>query len=410
VTRIALHLNRPLTPAGEAGHSRAQRVPSQTGKVIVLIPAHNETTTIGATITAVLGQSRPPDELYVLTDNAAAGLAEAAAVAAMEFARDREHQQFPFGPLDVSRIGDGFLTGCRVTITCTVRNAHKKAGNLNAALSMLLPRCDGDAIIMGFDADSTPDRRFIENALSWQRLGYGAVGATFHGRSGGGLLGLLQRCEFARFARHQHRKASADVLSGTGWAIAAGVMRQVAASRPDGMVYDVTSIVEDFALTLLLKTMGVAMVAPADCRVTTDVMVKVRDWVSQRLRWQHGTLDELRHYGWTRHTREMWVRQFLIYVVMAATPLTVVYLAWSFELFGWQGINPMHAPLYLAGIVIVLCEQAWQARKAGWRAIASTLAVVPDLVYSAARQVVYIRAAYRLLRKRGTGWGAGTDL
>ena len=67
---------------------------------------------------------------------------------------------------------------------------------------------------MGFDADSIPDRHFIENALKWMKRGYGAVGATFHGREGRGMLGQLQRNEFARFARHQHRKSKADVLSG----------------------------------------------------------------------------------------------------------------------------------------------------------------------------------------------------
>lgn len=348
-------------------------------RVVVLIPVHNEADTIGDTIEAVLGQTRPPDECYVLTDNASEDVYAAIA-------------PYP------------------VAATCTVENRHKKAGNLNSVLRLLLPRLAPGDVIMGFDADSSPDRKFIENALAWHARGYGAVGATFHGRSGGGLLGLLQRGEFARFARHQHRKAATDVLSGTGWAIRAGCLRSIAVTRQSGLAYDVTSMVEDYELTLALKRAGVPTISPADCRVTTDVMVRIRDWVSQRLRWQHGTLDELRRYGWTSFTREMIIRQVMIYLVMIATPATAVYLWWSVMLFGWEGINPLHAPLYLTGIAIVICEQAWQARKAGWRAVLATLAVAPDLLYSLARQMIYLRALYRLIRRRKSAWGAGTTI
>jgi hypothetical protein len=39
------------------------------GRVIALIPVHNETDTIATTIAAVQGQSKAPDELCVLIDN-----------------------------------------------------------------------------------------------------------------------------------------------------------------------------------------------------------------------------------------------------------------------------------------------------------------------------------------------------
>ena len=348
-------------------------------KVIALIPVHNELE-VGVTIEAVLGQSRPPDEVYVLTDNV----------------RDQ-------------RIWD-IIAQYPVSATCTVGNTYRKAGNMNAALASLLPTLADTDVVMGFDADSVPGRHFVANALTWIGRGYGAVGATFHGRDGGGLLGLLQRAEFARFARHQHRKTKCDVLSGTGWAIPAGLMREIAASRPDGQVYDATHITEDFELTLKLRKHGVDAVAPSDCAVTTDVMVTVGDWVTQRLRWQHGTLLALKQYGWSPATREMIIRQVMIYLVMLATPLTMIYLAWSFAIFGWQGINPLNAPIYAIGIGVVVCEQAWQARKAGPRAVLSTLTVWPDLLYSMARQVIYVRAGWRFLRSKATTWGAGTEV
>jgi poly-beta-1,6-N-acetyl-D-glucosamine synthase len=299
---------------------------------------------------------------------------------------------------------------CGVSVASTVGNKNMKAGCLNRAIGLLMPAMGEGDVIMNFDADSVPERHFVANALKWIRRGYSAVGATFHGRPGGGLLGLVQRSEFARFARHQHRKLHCDVLSGTGAAFPVWALRKIAASRPDGTVYDIAHITEDFELTLAAKHLGLRAVAPADCQVTTDVMETYKDWWTQRKRWQLGTLYALRQYGWTKQTRELIIRQLLIYIVMLATPLTAVYLAWSFVLFGWRGINPVNAPVYAIGVAIVIIEQAWQARRAGVRSIGATLGILPDLFYSVIRQLVYIIAAWMLVRGKQLGWGAGTEV
>ena len=353
-------------------------------EVIALIPVHNELE-IAFTIEAILGQTRPPDRIYILTD----------------CKKEDIRQIRPIW---------GMCGEYPVSVCYALNNPHRKAGNLNAALHHILPWLDAGDVIMGFDADSIPRKDFIENALKWLSRGYGAVGATFHGRDGGGTLGQLQRAEFARFARHQHRKTYCDVLSGTGWAFPVHVLRRVAATRPDGQVYDVHHIVEDYELTLALKKLGITAVAPSDCAVTTDVMITFRSWVTQRLRWQHGTLWALSQYGWNKATWEMITRQILVYLVMLATPLVVIYMVWSVYLFGWEGINPLNAPIYAIGIGAVVIEQAWNARRAGFKAVISTLLVVPDLMYSFARQGVYIRALYRLFRNKTSSWGAGTKI
>jgi poly-beta-1,6-N-acetyl-D-glucosamine synthase len=388
-------------------------------RVIAILPAHNEGETVADTIAALQGQSRPPDEIYVFTDNctdtlmawhAFRQLAEKAHAEGDENALaqfEKDHGASP--PPEGGRTATAAF-GMGVSVVSTVGNKDMKAGNLNRAFSLLMPGLRDIDVIMNFDADSVPGRHFVRNALRWLSKGYGAVGATFHGRDGGRLLGLLQRAEFARLAQHQHRKLRCDVLSGTGAAFPVAVLRAVAASRPDNQVYDIRHITEDFELTLRVRQLGINAVSPADCRVTTDVMTTYRSWWTQRLRWQLGTLFALKEYGWARDTRDIIIRQILIYLVMIATPLTVVYLAWSFALFGWAGINPLNAPLYLAGILLVLCEQAWQARKAGLRAMLSTLVIVPDLFYSLVRQVVYLRALWRLARNQSADWGAGTEI
>jgi len=360
-------------------------------KVVAVIPAHNEVAQISETLAAIYGQTRVPDEVYVCTDT-------------------RPHDVQRWGHAEGGALAE-VAARWPVILTCTVGNLDLKAGNLNRILERLLPTLEDGDVVMGFDADSVPGPKFVANALRWMDHGYGAVGATFHARKGGGVLGQLQRSEFARFARHQHRKRKCDVLSGTGWAISARVLRAVCASRPDGQVYDVRAVVEDFELTVRILRLGFKAIAPSDCRVITDVMTTIRDWISQRLRWQEGTLRVLHHYGWSHVTREMIVRQILTYLFMLATPLTVGYLIWSFMLFGLRGIDPANAPLYAIGIGVVVLEQAWQSRKAGWRSVVMTLLIVPDFLYSVARQLVYIRALYRLIRKKTQAtWGAGTSL
>ena len=48
--------------------------------------------------------------------------------------------------------------------------------------------------------------------------------------------------------------------------------------------------------------------------------------------------------------------------------------------------------------------------QSGPRAVLSTLTVWPDLLYSMARQVIYVRAGWRFLRSKATTWGAGTEV
>ena len=120
------------------------------GRVVAVIPCHNEVDTIAATVKAVLWQTRPPDELFVLIDNRED----------RELGNQIAEKLSPYG----------------VTVTQTVRNEYKKAGNLNAGLDGIMPGLEFTDVVMGFDADSTPAPEFIENAVRWLEQGYGSVG------------------------------------------------------------------------------------------------------------------------------------------------------------------------------------------------------------------------------------------
>ena len=90
-----------------------------------------------------------------------------------------------------------------VTVFQTARNTARKAGALNQALHWLLPQLNGDDLVLIMDADSRLNPDWIRNAerciLEGHR--FGAACGVFRGIRGCGLLGQLQRNEYARAVR-----------------------------------------------------------------------------------------------------------------------------------------------------------------------------------------------------------------
>ena len=81
-------------------------------RLTVLVPAHDESLTIGATLESLWGQARPPDQVVVVADNCTDDTA------------------------DVARRGGA-------TVFTTVGNDEKKAGALNQALAEMFDHIDG---------------------------------------------------------------------------------------------------------------------------------------------------------------------------------------------------------------------------------------------------------------------------
>ena len=125
--------------------------------------------------------------------------------------------------------------------------------------------------------------------------GIGAVGGVFTGRDGGGLVGALQRNEYARYAREIGRRhGAARVLTGTATLFRAGVLREVAAARGrtlpgrPGAVYDPAALTEDNEITLAVRTLGHRIVSPRECVVVTEVMTTWADlWHHRRHTTEH---------------------------------------------------------------------------------------------------------------------------
>ncbi|MGE7391410.1 glycosyltransferase [Streptomyces sp. NPDC004126] len=346
-------------------------------ELVALIPAHDEGAHIARTLDSLRRQVRRPDRVIVISDNSTDDTVAAARRAGAEVWETRD-------------------------------NTAMKAGALNQALDRLLPAlADGDAVLV-MDADSVVSTAFLSTARALLEGdgALGAVGGVFHGTTGGGLLGQLQRNEYLRYGRDIARHpARVMVLTGTASVIRVSALRQVAAERGRGLpgtpgrVYDTLALTEDNELTLALKTLGWRLASPPRCRVTTEIMPSWSDLWRQRLRWQRGAVENLRHYGLTRTTARYWLQQAGIgfgvvalssYFLLCA--LTLVYGQWSWNPF-WLGIG-----------VLFMVERVVTAWAGGTRARLLAAVLLVELVYDAVIQAVYVRALLDMAAGRAAGW------
>ncbi|MGO9163325.1 MAG: glycosyltransferase [Streptosporangiaceae bacterium] len=358
-------------------HQAAPSPAALRGQVVALIPAHNEADRIAAAINGLHAQIRRPDKIIVLADNCT----DATVAVARKC-----------GALTLESLG----------------NSHKKAGALNQALALLLPRLGPEDMILVQDADTVLVPRFVSAARKVLLNGAGACGGVFYGEEGGGLLGLLQRAEFARYARQLHRSSGrARVLTGTATMFTTGALRSLLAARQSGRlpggggVYTTASLTEDGEITLALKSLGFRCVSPGACTVTTEVMSAVPTWWRQRTRWQRGALDDLRAYGWTRATAPYILRQGGMALSVAMFALYVAWTAVTTARYGW------HTTPFWAGVTaFFVIERAVTARRAGWRAMLLAALLVPELAYDALQHAVWLTCVAGAALKTKPAWHA----
>jgi cellulose synthase/poly-beta-1,6-N-acetylglucosamine synthase-like glycosyltransferase len=345
-------------------------------KIFALIPAHDETDQIADSLASLEQQSRPPDRVTVIADNCRD---ETAAYAHL----------------------------CGAQVMETRHNRHRKAGALNQALAQLLAFCGPDDIILVMDADSVLDPGFIQHGTATLMSGrYAAAGGTFSGKPGGGLVGMLQRNEYARYARDLRRSAGKTlVLTGTATLFRAAVLREVVAARRGGSlpgeahVYDVRALTEDNELTLAILHLGLRIVCPPECTLSTEVMPTWRDLGRQRLRWKRGALENLTDYGWTRVTRRYWARQAVALLGLLVLLSYLGSLAWSLVTVGIRG-NP-----FWAGITAVFAvERTVSVRARGPVQMAVAAVLLIEMVFDVFLQVVQLRAFVEAARRSERKW------
>ncbi len=346
--------------------------------VTVLIPAHNEGDRIGATLTSLLEADDAPDRMIVVADNCTDDTVDVAARAGAE-------------------------------VRPSVDNTHKKGGALNQALAALLPELGENDCVMVMDADTVLDPGYLTEVRRRMTADRAlmAVGGLFYGEEGEGLLGQLQRNEYARYSRDiRRRRGRLFVLTGTASVFRSGALREVARQRgaalpgAPGDVYDTAALTEDNELTLALKSLGALMISPPQCAVVTEVMPTWRALWAQRLRWQRGALENLGAYGVTPQTLRYWAQQLGIgygVIALGAYAVLIVLMAVSLDRMVvfpfWVGI----------GLVFVL-ERVVTAWSGGWRARLLAATLLPELVYASVLNGVWVRGVADILIGRQAQW------
>ncbi|MDX6487847.1 MAG: hypothetical protein QOK13_462 [Gaiellaceae bacterium] len=351
------------------------------GKVVVVIPAHNEAGLLGEALESLAAQTRIADEVVVIADRCS-DLTSQVAVAHSATAR------------------------------LTIQNHDNKAGALNQALTHLLPRLsDNDAVLM-MDADTTLSPSFISEA-TWRlrepkghRAQVGAVGGVFLGHPVRGFLAHIQNNEYVRYAREiGRRKGRADVLTGTATLFSASALRAVDRARSSGElppstgIYGIDALTEDNELTLALKHVGYRCVSPKACLSGTELMPTMARLFHQRLRWQRGALQNLSVYGLTRHTLPYIGRQLMTYAAVAFVPFfltTLIYTLLSTGSVHWSWF-------WIFVTCFILFERTWSVKRGGWRSVLLAGLVLPEAIYDLFLHCVYVKALTEVaMHARGT--------
>ena len=347
--------------------------------VTVLIPAHDEAASIGATLSSLAGQQPAPDRGIVVADNCTD---DTSAIA-------RAHGAEVF---------------------TTVGNTEKKAGALNQALRGLLGEMGDNDVVMCMDADTVLDPGFLEAGI--QRFtsdrALMAIGGLFYGEEGHGLIGQLQRNEYVRYSREiKRRRGRVFVLTGTASMFRSRALRTVAASRGTilpgvhGDVYDTAALTEDNELTLAIKSLGGLMASPDGCRVVTELMPTWRNLWTQRLRWQRGALENLGAYGPTPTMLRYWAQQLGIgYSVIALSAFWTLIAVTALSTDRWVWF-----PFWLGVGSIFVVDRVISAWKGGWRSGILAALLVPELLYDMYLDLVYVKGILDITFARTATWG-----
>lgn len=337
--------------------------------IIAVIPAHNEESGIQSAIQSVKNQV---DQVWVICDNCTDGTRDQA-------------------------IAAGALT------YETVGNRDKKAGGLNQLLPRLVAQLQDTDQIFVMDADSRIAPDFMSHARSADP--YSIIGGVFYGDPGGKLVGMMQRNEYARYARDIYAKNDkAMVLTGTATLHRVSALRMLMEARGDGLpgirgqVYDTAALTEDNEITIALKTLGYKCVSPEGCKVYTEVMPTWGDLYRQRLRWQRGALENIKHYGIT-HVTKPYLRQqcMMIFGVLAMAMflLLTVYQIFTGQInFSWWS---------LVGLVFV-AERAGTVASRGWKQQIFAATLIPEMLYDFFLQGVLIKSLFDMSRGQEATW------
>jgi biofilm PGA synthesis N-glycosyltransferase PgaC len=377
--------------------------------VTVLIPAHDEGAQIAETLAGLRRQTLPPTRVVVVADNCSDDTAELARRLGAEVYETVANQDKKAGGLNQAigqrfrRSGEDRRGAARSGV-----GAGGPERRVQARCGAGVPDLRDEDYVLVMDADTVLSDDFLAAAVAALDADprVGAAGGLFYGQPGGGVLGQLQRNEYERYSREVGRTRRVMVLTGTGTLFRVAAIREVAAARgaalpgAQGHVYDTLALTEDNELTLALKTLGWRLTSPAACRVTTEIMPTWGDLWRQRMRWQRGALENLRHYGLTRVTARYWGQQLGIGLGVVAFQL---YLALT-ALLLLTAHSLTLSPFWTGVGGIFLLERLVTVWRGGWRARLVALPLLIEMAYDLFIQAVFVRSLLDVVTGREATW------
>jgi biofilm PGA synthesis N-glycosyltransferase PgaC len=362
----------------ESPLAQATDKPRPPARVIAIIPAHNEEIGIAQTIDSLRRQTQVPDRILVAADNCTDGTVDIARAMGVEVLETRD-------------------------------NTARKAGALNQGLAMVLPALLPHDVVLMMDADSRLNHDFVSAGMAYFECWplRGGISGSYVAADHPSRVALLQKIEYTQGLRTVHRRAGRiHVLSGAATMFTVESLLKVAGMRGStlipgvkGLVYDESSLTEDYELTVALKRVGYDPRCAIDCVVVTDVMPTWHDWMVQRLRWQRGTLETLFTYGFVEHTRKAWAVQAWTYF-RSVIPLLMM-MTWGYAL-AFEGVA--FYPFWLLIIPVFMLDQLVATWNAGWRARIYATLIIPLWIYETYQSVAYWQALRLALRGGEKEW------
>lgn len=371
--------------------------------IVALIPAHDEAGSIAASLASVLPQV---DRAVVITDNCTDDTGAIAAAVGAEVMATQGNADKKAGALNQALRYRFRRRGDRRRASHPVAEERRR-GDRRAAGSPVDDECDA---VLVMDADSILDDGWVRVAgvelARDPRLG--GVGGVFRGGPGGGFVGMLQRNEYARYARDVARlKGRALVLTGTSSLLPLRVVREVVAARRDGRLpygsgelYDTKVLTEDNELSLAIMHLGYRIASPKDCTLVTEVMPTWRALAQQRLRWKRGAVENLLDYGLTPVTWRYWLRQVWTATGIAITFAYLASLVWGLLVVGSLALYP----IWLTVTAVFIAERVITVRARGWRQMLLAAPLVIEMAFDVFLQAVQARAYAEALLRLERRW------
>jgi cellulose synthase/poly-beta-1,6-N-acetylglucosamine synthase-like glycosyltransferase len=142
------------------------------------------------------------------------------------------------------------------------------------------------------------------------------------------------------------------------------------------------------------------MVSPAQCTVVTEVMPSWRTLWAQRLRWQRGALENLGAYGVLPQTFRYWAQQLGIgYGVVALFGYALLIGVTLASVQHWVWF-----PFWIGIGAVFTAERVLTVWRGGWVARVLAVTLLPELVYAAFLNVVFVKGVLDISLGRQASW------